>query len=85
MYVQFGVMLSLLHYWCDSMRLLCVVWSVGKCSACFVMSKRENFQLFGRSYRCGGWGVVTGGVSALSRGAGVSYCLEGWRTWRGLG
>ena len=29
-YVQTGVILSLLHYSCDSMRLLCVVWCVGK-------------------------------------------------------
>ena len=28
-YVQSGVILSLLHYSCDSMRLLCIVWSVG--------------------------------------------------------
>ena len=44
-YVQSGVTLSLLHYSCDSMRLLCVVWSVGKRSSCFVVSKREKLSL----------------------------------------
>ena len=70
MYVQSGVILSLLHYSCDSMRLLCVVWSVGKRSACFVVSKRENFHSFSRSYCCGGCGVASG-VSDLSCGAAV--------------
>ena len=68
MYVQSGVILSLLHYSCDSMRLLCVVWSVGKRSACFVVSKREKLSLVWQVFLFGG---VTGGVSDLSRGAGV--------------
>ena len=68
MYVQFGVMFPLLHYWCDSTRLLCVVWSVGKRSACFVVSKRGRLSLVWQVFLFGG---VTGGVSDLSRGAGV--------------
>jgi len=69
-YVQFGVMFPLLHYWCDFMRLLCVVWSVGKRSACFVVSKRGRLSLVWQVLLLWGGGVA-GGVSDLSRGAGV--------------
>ena len=62
-----------LYYHCCTIRVtLC-----GFCALCGVCVnvlhvllclKGKNFHLFGRSFCCGG---VTGGVSDLSRGAGV--------------
>ena len=86
MYVQSGVILSLSHYSCDSMRLLRVVWSVGKRPACFVVSKRENFHLFGRSFRLKGGGGDRWGECSLSWGWG--FVLSGgmvYLVWARLG
>ena len=86
-YVQSGVILSLLHYSCDSMRLLCVVWCVGKRPACFVVSKREKLSFVWQVLPL--WGVGGGdrwGECSLSWGWG--FVLSGglvYLVWARLG